>query len=179
MYPAFTTTIEYDCNTSRSCWSQYSVDSLQCLIKLKSSLTWALACPLLVVLVYCSALLAISLVLQPWTRNKNRVIIFNIVSRFTTSSITRLLWYKIVKIQFNSNAVHERNLSRLSTQIKTTFMKAWLYNICYKSINKVKLYNVIYSMQLFKFGAQRLSRTLLHQQKVLKVSLRIHTDILH
>ena len=93
---------KYDCNTKRSCWSQCRVNSLECLIKVKSSLTWALAYPLLVALVYCSALLAISLVLQTWTRNKNRVIIFNIVSRFTTSFITTLLWYKIVK--FNSTA---------------------------------------------------------------------------
>ena len=73
----------------------------------------------------------------------------------------------------------------LSTQINTTFMTALLYNICNKSINEVKFYNAIYYVQLFKFGAQRLSRTLLHQQKVFKVltthtythpSLNIHVD---
>ena len=68
-------------------------------------------------------------------------------------------------------------------------MTALLYNICYKSINEVKFYNVIYYVQLFKFGAQRLSRTLLRQQKVFKVlttdthmythpSLNIHSSIL-
>ena len=49
-----------------------------------------------------------------------------------------------------------------------------LYNICYKNLNKVKFYNVIYSAQLFKFGAQTAISYTVNQQKVFKV-LTTHT----
>lgn len=49
-----------------------------------------------------------------------------------------------------------------------------LYSICYKSINKVKFYNVIYAAQLFKFGAQNAISYTVNQQKVFKV-LTTHT----
>ena len=63
-----------------------------------------------------------------------------------------------------------------------------LYSICYKSINKVKFYNVIYAAQLFKFGAQNAISYTVNQQKVFKVlpthtymythpSLNIHSTI--